>query len=429
MLWVFHPYPKNFLSERHFFKKTNNMAKEFSFSELDSVLSKINPKGSIITGNTFSKIEEYIDTGNYLLNAQLTGSLFGGIPNSRSICFAGESGTGKTFLTLNACREAQKMGYNIIYCDSEAAVDEDIMRNFGINPEKVRYQPVATSSEVRHFVANLCETLRKAKEKGTELPKIMLVLDSLGNLATTKEKTDASSGNEKKDMTKQQDLRSLFRVITTDLAEFKIPFIFTNHTYASIGSYIPGQTISGGGGAIYNASIILQFSKAQLKEDGTNKSGIIVTSKPAKNRFAQPIPIKFHISFLRGMNRFVGLEEYMNWETCGVQRGKLLTEKEFGKKTPSEQADIVKTRFTVTREGGVDEVLYFEGKETARTIAVRHLADTIKPNELFTAKVITQEVLRELDENIIKKTFMLPNINDLSELEDVDIENILEDVD
>jgi RecA/RadA recombinase len=243
--------------------------------------------------------------------------------------------------------------------------------------------------------------LRKTKEKGVALPKIMLVLDSLGNLATTKEKTDASSGNEKKDMTKQQDLRSLFRVITTDLAEFKIPFIFTNHTYAAIGSYIPGQTISGGGGAIYNASIILQFSKAQLKEDGTNKSGIIVTSKPAKNRFAQPIPIKFHISFLRGMNRFVGLEEYMNWENCGVQRGKLLTEKEFGKKTPSEQADIVKTRFTVTREGGAEEVLYFEGKETARTIAVRHLADTIKPNELFTAKVLTQEVLRELDENII----------------------------
>ena len=403
------------------------MAKGFSFSELDTVLSKINPKGSIITGNTFSKIDEWIDTGNYLLNAQLTGSLFGGIPNSRSICFAGESGTGKTFLTLNACREAQRMGYNIIYCDSEAAVDEDIMRNFGIDPDKVRYQPVATSLEVRHFVANLCDTLRKAKEKGTELPKIMLVLDSLGNLATTKEKVDAASGSEKKDMTKQQDLRSLFRVITTDLAEFKIPFIFTNHTYASIGSYIPGQTISGGGGAIYNASIILQLSKAQLKEDGTNRTGIIVTSKPAKNRFARPIPIKFHISFIRGMNRFVGLEEYMNWETCGIQRGKLITEKEFNKKSPAEQAEIANTRFTVTRENEVEEVLYFEGKETSRTIAVRHLADSIKPNELFTAKIITQEVLKELDEKIIKKTFMLPNINEINELEDDEIANTILD--
>jgi RecA/RadA recombinase len=401
------------------------MAKGFSFSELDSALSKINPKGSIITGNTFSKIDEWIDTGNYMLNAQLTGSLFGGMPNSRSVCVAGESGSGKTFLILNMCREAQKMGYHIIYCDSEAAVDEEIMRNFGVDPEKVRYQPVATSLEVRHFVTNLCDQLRKAKEKGTEVPKVMLVLDSLGNLATTKERADAASGSEKKDMTKSQDLRSLFRVITTDLAEFKIPFVFSNHTYQAVGAYVPTQVVSGGGGAIYNASIILMLSKAQLKEDGTNRTGIIVTSKPAKNRFARPIPIKFHISFIRGMNRFVGLEEYMNWESCGIQKGKLLTEKEFNKKTPAEQAEMANTRFTVTRDNSVEDVLYFEGKETSRTIAVRHLADTVKPGELFTAKVITQEVLKELDNNIIKKTFMLPNINELNELEDDEIANTL----
>lgn len=140
--------------------------------------------------------------------------------------------TGKTFLTLNACREAQKMGYNVIYCDSEAAVDEDIIKNFGVNPEAFRYQPVSTPQEVRHFVANLCENLKKLKTKGNEIPKLMLVLDSLGNLATHKERNDALSGSEKKDMTKQQELRSLFRVITTDLAEMKIPFLITNHTYA-----------------------------------------------------------------------------------------------------------------------------------------------------------------------------------------------------
>lgn len=67
-------------------------AKELSFTDLDAFLSKINDKGSIITHNTFSKVDEWIPAGNYLLNAQLSGSLFGGIPNSRSICFAGESG-------------------------------------------------------------------------------------------------------------------------------------------------------------------------------------------------------------------------------------------------------------------------------------------------------------------------------------------------
>lgn len=399
------------------------MAKQLSFLDLDNALTKINPKGSIITHNTFSKIDEHINTGNYLLNAQLTGSLFGGIPNSRSICFAGESGTGKTFLTLNACREAQKMGYHVIYCDSEAAVDEDIMRNFGVDPERVRYQPVATSLEVRHFVANLCDTLRQAKAKGAELPKIMLVLDSLGNLATTKERADAASGSEKKDMTKQQDLRSLFRVITTDLAEFKIPFIFTNHTYATIGSYIPGQTISGGGGAIYNASIILQLSKAGLKEDGTNKTGIIVTSKPAKNRFARPLPIKFHISFYKGMNPYVGLEQFINWETCGIQRGKFLNQKDVDKwyTDPAARAVIEKTRFVKVHADGTEEVLYFEPKDTARTIAVRHLGELIKPQDLFTPGVITEQVLRELDENIIQKTFKLPDIGDINELEDQEL--------
>jgi RecA/RadA recombinase len=407
------------------------MSKQFSFTELDTALTKINPKGSIITHNTFSKVDEYIPTGNYLFNAQLTGSLFGGIPNSRSICFAGESGTGKTFLTLNACREAQKMGYDIIYCDSEAAVDEDTMKNFGIDPDRVRYQPVSTSLEVRHFVTNLCDQLKKARDKKMEIPKIMLVLDSLGNLATTKERADAASGSEKKDMTKQQDLRSLFRVITTDLAEFKIPFIFTNHTYASIGSFIPGQTISGGGGAIYNASIIVQLTKAGLKEGavGSNgyamKTGIVVTSKPAKNRFARPLPVKFHISFYRGMNPYVGLEEFINWENCGIQRGKLLNEKEVTKwYGPDEEGndkrvDINKTKFTVTDEEGNETVLYFEDKPTARTIAVRHLGGTVPPNELFTAKVITDEVLQELDEKVIKNTFMLPNIASLDDLMEI----------
>lgn len=408
------------------------MAKQLSFSELDTLLTKVNDKGSIITKNTFSRIDEWIPSGNYLLNAHISGSLFGGYPNSRSICIAGESGTGKTFLTLNACREAQKMGYHIIYCDSEAAVDEDIIRNFGVDPENFRYQPVSTPQEVRHFVANLCDQLKKAKDKGTDLPKIMLVLDSLGNLATNKERGDAMSGNDKKDMTKQQELRSLFRVITTDLAEMKIPFIFTNHTYASIGSFIPGQTIAGGGGAIYNASVILQLSKAGLKEGdadaaaaGIQKTGIIVTSKAAKNRFARPIPVKFHISFYKGMNPFVGLENFINWENCGIQRGKLMDEKTFEKHVAGKAAEAIigPTRFEHTDEQGNTKVYYLEPKETARTIVVRHLAAEVKPNELFTPRVITHEVLEELDEKIIKKMFMLPNIAELDDLEDLEIEN------
>lgn len=406
------------------------MAKDFSFNDLDDALTKVNPKGSVITTNTYSRVDEWISTGNYLLNAQITGSLFGGIPNSRSICLAGESGTGKTFLALNICREAQLLGYNIIYCDSEAAVDQDVIENFGVDPAIFRYQPVSTPLEVRQFVAHLCESMKKAKESGKKLPKVMLVLDSLGNLATTKERNDAITGSDKRDMTKQQELRSLFRVITADLAELKIPFIFTNHTYASIGSYIPGQTISGGGGAIYNASVILQLSKAGLKEDGANKTGIIVTSKPAKNRFARPLPIKFHISFYKGMNPYVGLEQFLSWENCGVQRGKLLTEKEFLKYYKEDHAshtEVLATEISRTNEDGTIDKFYLEAKETSRTLAVAHLFDVIKPQELFTSRVFTQEMLRKLDEQFIQKMFKLPNVALLGDIENDEISEILSD--
>ena len=406
------------------------MAKEFSFNDLDEQLTKISPKGSVISVNSYSKIDEWISTGNYLLNAQLSGSLFGGIPNSRSICLAGESGTGKTFLALNICREAQLMGYNIIYCDSEAAVDQDVIQNFGVDPDSFRYQPVSTPLEVRQFVAHLCDQLKKAKDAGKALPKVMLVLDSLGNLATTKERADAISGSDKRDMTKQQELRSLFRVITADLAELKIPFVFTNHTYATIGSYVPGQTISGGGGAIYNASVILQLSKAGLKEDGTNKTGIIVTSKPAKNRFARPLPIKFHISFYKGMNPYVGLEQFLSWKNCGVQRGKLLTEKEFQKyykeDNPKYQ-EVLETEISRTAEDGTVEKFYLEAKETARTIAVAHLFDVIKPQELFSSKVFTKDMLKKLDENFIQTMFKLPNVSTLGDIENDEISEMISD--
>jgi recombination protein RecA len=406
------------------------MAKEFSFNDLDEQLTKISPKGSVISANSYSRIDEWISTGNYLLNAQLSGSLFGGIPNSRSICLAGESGTGKTFLALNICREAQLMGYNIIYCDSEAAVDQDVIQNFGVDPDSFRYQPVSTPLEVRQFVAHLCDQLKKAKDAGKALPKVMLVLDSLGNLATTKERADAISGSDKRDMTKQQELRSLFRVITADLAELKIPFVFTNHTYATIGSYVPGQTISGGGGAIYNASVILQLSKAGLKEDGTNKTGIIVTSKPAKNRFARPLPIKFHISFYKGMNPYVGLEQFLSWKNCGVQRGKLLTEKEFQKyykeDNPKYQ-EVLETEISRTAEDGTVEKFYLEAKETARTIAVAHLFDVIKPQELFSSKVFTKDMLKKLDENFIQTMFKLPNVSTLGDIENDEISEMISD--
>jgi hypothetical protein len=198
----------------------------------------------------------------------------------------------------------------------------------------------------------------------------------------------------------------------------------------TIGSYVPGQTISGGGGAIYNASVILLLTKAGLKEDGTNKTGIIVTSKPAKNRFARPLPIKFHISFYKGMNPYVGLEQFLSWKNCGIQRGKLLAEKDFlkyYKEDHPKHAEIKDTEIIRKNEDGTEDKFYLEAKETSRSIAVAHLFDVIKPQELFTSKVFTRELLTQLDETFIQNMFKLPNVALLGDIENEEISDLIHD--
>lgn len=410
------------------------MAKQLSFSELDNKLTKISPLGSVVTKNAFSKIDEWIPTGNYMLNAQISGSIFGGIPNCRSVCIAGDSGTGKTFLTLNMCREAQLKGYDIIYCDSEAAVDQDVFEKFGIDPERIRYQPVTTIQEFTVFINNLLKMLDEARAAKQETPKVFLVLDSLGNLASKKEKDDAVSGNTVRDMTKQQVIRSLFRTTTVDLAANKIPFVITNHTYQGIGMFAKKE-ISGGGGIAFNPSIICMLGKAQLKEDNAeskkaemNTTGIIVTSRPRKNRFARPIPVRFHISFFKGMNKYTGLEKYINWDSCGIAKGELHDQKSYDKWKEETKANYDMERFSwvSTDEEGNEKRWYFWPKDTARSIVVKHLSAKLPAKEIFTPEVITDGILKEIDEKAIKPLFMLPDIHsleDLAELADeIDVE-------
>lgn len=139
--------------------------------------------------------------------------------------------TGKSFVCLNVAREAQKKGYDVIYCDTEGAIDKSSAIKFGIDANKVRYQPIKTVTEFQTFVANLLELVKKAKANGAN-PKILLILDSLGMLSTDKELRDAIEGKNAADMgAKAKELRKLFRVITLDLTAAKIPLVCTNHVY------------------------------------------------------------------------------------------------------------------------------------------------------------------------------------------------------
>jgi len=341
--------------------------KQFTFDDLNAELSNLNPLGSVMEQSTFSDVTEWIDTGNYHLNACVSGSLFGGWPNNRSCSIAGPSGTGKTFLILNSIREAISMGYNVVFYDSEAAVDKELMKKFGIDTNKVNYQPTNTVQEFRTSVTTITGKMQEVKRAGGEVPKIMIILDSAGNLATAKEIDDARTGSEKSDMTRSKILKSIFRIIMTPMADLKIPFLFTNHTYQTQ-DFISRQVAGGGTGPEYAASIVLFLGKAQLKE-GTEKAGIIVSAKPNKNRFAKPNPIKFHLHYTQGMNKYVGLEQYIDWEDIGITRGII----EKGQKIP---------------------------KATARNWICKHLDETVPNSEFFSEKVFTREILEKIEERI-----------------------------
>lgn len=401
-----------------------------SFADLNNVLADLNPDGGIMKDNDYSSITEWIDTGQYLFNAQLSGSLFGGMPNARSIALAGDPGTGKTFLALNMCRQAQKKGYNIIYVDTETAVDRDVMLKFGLDLDRVRYEPITEIEVLRTYLSNLCTQLKQIKKEGREAPKIMVVLDSLGNMVSSKEKGDAIAGGDKRDMTKQQAIRSLFRVVTMDMASLKIPFVINNHLYESMGMF-GGKEMGGGGGLKYNVSIITFLSKSQLLDESNKDaqsinskvSGVMITSNIKKNRFARPSSVKFHISFYKGMNPYVGLEEYIGWNQCGVEIGNIITHKEFEKLKPGAERDsIEKTKY----EFAENDFRYFvPGSKMSRTLACKHLGIGIPKRELFTDRVFTKEVLELLDNNVIKDLFRLPDITDTNEMDE--LEDLLND--
>jgi RecA/RadA recombinase len=409
-----------------------------SFSTLNDMLNKIAPDGEMIEINPIAKIDEWIGTGSYILNACLSGSIFGGLPNRRSLVLAGEESTGKTYIALSICRQGIKnQGYDVIYFDSEGSIDIDFITRLGVDTSHVRLQPVNTVEEFNHIAAQITAMFEAMIAKGEQPPKTMVVLDSLGNLSSEKEVEDSTSGSNKRDMTKQQQIRKLFRVNGLKFAKLGIPFIINNHVYDAM-SMFTAKEISGGGGVKYNASIILVLSKGKLddaeEEEKQKKKnidpvrvGVTIYVTPVKQRFARPIKVQLHIPFYKSPNPFVGLEKFVTWDVCGIMRGNMLTEKEYNKLTTEDKVgcipfqgwDLVKNKVTEKMEQIPNKFIWAQPKATARQLICKHLGGETSLLDLFTEKVLTHDILVELDEKIIKPAFQLPDINSLEDLEEL----------
>lgn len=368
----------------------------FSFSQLGNLVKDIAKSVPIVIADENEKSNmELIGTGIYILNAALSGSLFGGIQSDRISVFAGDSGAGKSFLCYGIVKEAQKKDWNVIYIDTEQSIQIEQLPGYGVDVSDDKFMLIRTNvvEDIIKVLAQIIEQLKETKMSGGTIPKTMLILDSVGMMASRKEIEDAKDGAEKADMTRAKKLASMFRIISGDLGYLNIPMICTNHVYEEM-TMFPKKIMKGGSGLYYSASVVSFLSKAKLKtgeedEMDLGSSGIVVTLKTEKNRLAKPKKVKFEISFVSGCNPYKGLElfcipEY--FDTIGIAQGKW---EEYA--TPKEVLDR-KTGEMVTKYG--------EFKGGGNRWYCRHLGGYITKAELHTSKVFTEEVLRAMDVHI-----------------------------
>jgi hypothetical protein len=246
------------------------------------------------------------------------------------------------------------------------------------------------------LLTQLIDDLKSQKLDGYELPKLMIVIDSLGQMASNKEKADLLKGDIKQDMTKAKALGSLFRSINTDLGYLDIPLLVANHTYLTMDLF-PKSVMKGGNGLLYSASVIGMMSKSQLKtgeEDDMDlgASGISVLFKTQKSRLAKPKKIRFDISFAHGMNPYTGLDafcrpEYLN--EIGIAQGKMEVDKSTG------------------------ELKFNPG---GNRWYVRHLDKSFTTKQLFTQEIFTQEVLERMAP-IVNDYFRFKSLDEIEEVE------------
>ena len=210
--------------------------------------------------------EEYIDTGSYIFNSLLSGSIFGGVSRNKITAIAGESSTGKTFFSLAVVKnflDNNPDGY-CLYFDTEAAVNKGLLESRGLDLNRVVVVNVVTIEEFRSKALRAVDIYLKKSEEDRK--PCMFVLDSLGMLSTEKEIRDALDDKQVRDMTKSQLVKGAFRMLTLKLGQANIPLIVTNHTYDLIGSYVPTKEMGGGSGLKYASSTIIYLSKKKEKD-------------------------------------------------------------------------------------------------------------------------------------------------------------------
>jgi recombination protein RecA len=305
---------------------------------------------------------DWISTGNHTLNYLISGDFNKGIPLGKVSVFAGESGSGKSFICSgNLVRSAQEKGCQVVLFDSENALDEDWLKalNVDTDPSKLLKISVSMIDDVAKSISEFMKDYKSnyGDLEYDEMPKLLFVVDSLGMLLTPTDVAQFEKGDMKGDMgRKPKALTALVRNTVNQLAPYPIGLVCTNHTYASQDMFDPDDKISGGQGFVYASSIVVAIKKLKLKEDldGNKVStvqGIRAACKVMKSRYSKPFEgVQIKIPYETGMDPYSGMVEMLEQKSIIEKVGNKLLYvspvtgeeiKEFRKGWTSEKLQVI----------------------------------------------------------------------------------------
>jgi RecA/RadA recombinase len=310
----------------------------------------------------FHDPRDWVSTGNYTLNYLISGDFNKGIPLGKVSVFAGESGSGKSFICSgNIVRHAQQMGCQVVLFDSENALDEDWLKALDVDtsPEKLLRISVSMIDDVAKAISDFMKDYKSnyGDLAYDDMPKLLFVIDSLGMLLTPTDVDQFQKGDMKGDMgRKPKALTALVRNTVNMLAPFPIGLVATNHTYASQDMFDPDDKISGGQGFVYASSIVVAMRKLKLKEDEDGNKisqvrGIRSACKVVKSRYSKPFEsVQIKIPYDSGMDPYSGLLELFEAKGIVAKEGNKLTYvspvtgeiiKEFRKQWTGERLQVI----------------------------------------------------------------------------------------
>ncbi len=287
------------------------MAKPFDVSKFRKDITKSIEGLSI----GFNDPTDWISTGNHALNYLISGDFNKGVPLGKVTVFAGESGSGKSYICSgNLVRHAQQQGIFVVLVDTENALDEDWLKALGVDTseDKLLKLNMAMIDDVAKTISEFMKNYKTLPQD--DKPKVLFIIDSLGMLLTPTDVNQFEAGDMKGDMgRKPKALTSLVRNCVNMFGSHNVGLVATNHTYASQDMFDPDDKISGGQGFIYASSIVVAMKKLKLKEDDEGNKisevrGIRSACKVMKTRYAKPFEsVQVKIPYETGMNPYSGL--------------------------------------------------------------------------------------------------------------------------